>query len=73
LKIPFGNVFEGFLTRFLNYICIFKAFGVISGMGRTLDLFSLTSPQDATIMLMKHPGVTITGHCEWTLTPVWIL
>jgi hypothetical protein len=30
LKIPFGNVFEGFLTRFLNYICIFKAFGVLA-------------------------------------------
>jgi hypothetical protein len=31
LKIPFGNVFDGVLTRFLNYICIhvFKAFGVI--------------------------------------------
>jgi hypothetical protein len=30
LKIPFGNVFEGFLTRFLNYICIFKALGVVA-------------------------------------------
>jgi hypothetical protein len=28
LKIPFGNVIEGFLTRFYE-LCIFKAFGVI--------------------------------------------
>jgi hypothetical protein len=29
MKILFGNVFEGFSARFLNYICIFKAFGDI--------------------------------------------
>jgi hypothetical protein len=29
LENTFGNVFEGFLARFYELLCIFKAFGVL--------------------------------------------
>jgi hypothetical protein len=65
LKLPFGDVFEDFLTRFYElYISIFKAFGVmllwsphtsrVETILRSLRLFWLFLPQ--AIMIRIQPS-----------------